>query len=437
MTLLNAPRERSRALLNANGGKALGAICGQLSQAVGSFALQLLAARLLGASGLGAFALVYSVILTSTAIGTGLVGDSLTILDRHRPTVRGALQSLGLFAPAACGVIAAVGAAVLGLFPWPEAILFGLAMAAFLIEDTMRRLLMASMRFWSLVVVDGMSLVVSLTVLGISAAFAPLSLKTFLLALLVGQIAAALVAVPLLPPQERHLAPWRVGAIGDVARFGLWRATQQAMRPTMLTVARILITIAVGRAVFGQLESARVYMAPALLLVQGIGSYLMSSYARTRDVPTSALARRADRASLVMLVGALVVGIAGTLAAPELGRLVTGSSYSMQPLAVFGWAVYAASSAAVMPFASLAAVRGRQSRVVLVRLIDSCLSVIFVSVLLFVTISDVSWSPFALAAGSFIGGAAIRSFVLKPLTRVESGADQSLTATGRVSPGEI
>lgn len=406
--------------LRSQRGRALAAIVAQMSQALGSFALQLLAARLLGASGLGQFALVYSVIIMATAVGSGWVGDSLTILDRRQPPVRAALQTWGAFVPIVSGLVGAAAAYAAGMLTGIQAVLFGLAMTSFLLEDTMRRLLMASMRFWSLVAVDSVSLVVSLTTLGVAALVSQLSLSTFLLALLLGQVGGAIAAVPFVPPEDRLLVAWRPAALGEVARFGLWRAAQQSMRATMLTVARILITIAVGKALFGELEAARVYMAPALLVVQGLGSYLISSYARSREAPISSLAKRADRASLAMVSAALTMGVIATLGVPVLGPLVTGSSYSMDQLAVFGWAVYAASSAAVMPFASLAAVRGRQSLVVGLRFADSSLSILLLWVILFVTVSDVSWSPFALAAGSFAGGAAVRWLVLKPLCRNES-----------------
>ena len=259
-----------------------------------------------------------------------------------------------------------------------------------------------------------------------------MTITSFLLALLVGQLVATVVVVPLLPRHERHFASFQRGAMGKVAQFGLWRAAQQAVRPTMLTLVRVLIAAEVGRAVFGQLEAARVYMAPALLLVQGIASYLMSSYAQIQKAPTHALARRADRASVVMFVGALVIGGIGTIATPVLGHFVTGPEYSMKALAVFGWAVYAASSAAVAPFASLSAVRGKQPVVVSIRVFDSTLSILFVWIVLQMPGLDVSWAPFALAAGSFIGGAAIRSFVLKPLVRAEASLAERATENSPV-----
>lgn len=404
-----------RARLKRTG--ALGAIAAQLSQALGSFVLQLLAARALGAAGLGLFALVYSVLVMASAVSTGLIGDSLTMLDRQRDPLRSGLQRWGVTAALTSGLAAAVAAAVSQTLSLRGSLLLGAALAVFLLEDALRRLLMATMRFWSLVIVDCAGLAVSLATLGLATLAGPLTIDAFLLALLLGQTAAGVVAIPLLPRVERRLAPWRPAAMAEVGRFGFWRGAQQSIRPTMLTVARLLIILAVGRAAFGQLEAGRVYMAPAMLLVQGVGTYLMSSYARRKHVALEAMLHKADRASVLMLGVAVGLGGLATLTAPVLGPLVTGGSYDLAPVAVFGWAMYAASSAAVMPFASLAAVRGRQPLIVTLRIADSALSILCLWLVLFVLRSDVSWSPYALAVGSFVGGFVIRMRVLKSLCR--------------------
>lgn len=427
-------RSRASLLRGKDWARITGAISGQLSQAVGSFVLQLIAARSLGASGLGTFALLYSGIIMSTALCNGLVGDSLMVLDRGARPVRAALQNWCLLTSALAGAVGGLVCASVGIVSWPQAALFALATATFMIESILRRLLMAVMRFWYLVVVDAVSATVSLAVLAGWHAVRPLTLDAMLLAWVAGQVVATVAAVICLPSEERRYVASRPSAMRQVAGFGMWRAAQQSLRPGMLTVARMLITIAAGREAFGQLEAARVYMAPALLVIQGLGSYLFSSYAMRRNARWERLIGRADMASSAMLVFALAMGAGAAVVSPWAGRFVTGPGFSMVPLAVFGWAAYAASTAAVTPFANLAAVRGRQHVVMVLRTADSVLSLALLALVVNMLGADVSWAPYVLAVGSLIDGAVIRWMVLLPLRREEQRCEAESREPGQM-PG--
>lgn len=412
---LRGPRMKRGRLLSAVRSGATGAIAGQLSQALASFVLQVIAARELGAKGLGVFALLYSCILLGAAVVSGFVGDTLVVLDRSVPSIRGALQVWCVLLSSAAGLVAAVGAHLAGLIDWTPAIVFGVASVIFMVESIMRRLLMAVMRFWALPIVDMSSLAVSVAVIGVWYLDAKLTLSALLYALLAGQAAGAVVAVYYLPAVERRIVSLRGLQMAAVAGYGFWRGTQQAVRPSMLTAARAVVTVAVGATLYGQLEAARVYMAPALLLISGMGGYLLPSYAAARDRPAQQSLHRADRFASLLLVGSLALGALGTAAVPVLGPLITGHAYHIEALAVFGWAVYAASTAAVLPYGTLAAVRASQIGVVALRIGDSILSVGFAWAALFVLHMSPSWTPFALAAGSFIGGALVRQLLLVPL----------------------
>jgi O-antigen/teichoic acid export membrane protein len=412
----------------------LGAVAGQLSQALASFVLQVIAARALGASGLGVFALLYGFLLVASAVGNGLVGDSLTVLDRDQPELRSGLVSWGLIG-------SLVGGAGAGAFFWMcgtvsglDAALFALVVATFMIESNLRRLLMATMRFWHLVLVDSLALLASVATLALFAAAGSVTLGGLLAAWAVGQIVGSIAAIACAPSSERHLGPLRRPALRKVAAFGAWRAAQQSIRPSSLAAARLLLTIVVGRAAFGQLEAARVYMAPAMLLVGGLGSYLFSSYALKKKMTIDALIHRADRAAAAMVVLTLAMGGLGTLATPWAGRVVTGSSFSMVPLAVLGWAVYAASSAAVMPYASLAAIRGRQHVVMAVRVTDALFSLALLAVILIPADVNASWAPYELAATSFLGAVLIRRFVLLPLRTAEATTQEAQPAAAKRHP---
>ncbi|GAA5109375.1 hypothetical protein GCM10023339_09370 [Alloalcanivorax gelatiniphagus] len=394
---------------------ALGALVAQVAQALANFVVQVVAARELGASGVGTFALLFGTIVMVTAVSSGLVGDSLTVLDRHEQAVRSALWRITWTLVAAAAVLALlVGCSVLSV---PAGVLFATSVATYVVADLARRVLMARLEFWLLVVTDGAALLVTAGVLVAGSVTGDLRLEHFLAALTAGQLTAAVVATRLLPPHERLRPPSGWGDWRAVLGYGSWRAVQQFVRPTTLNAARWLVLVAAGTAAVGVLEVTRVLVAPAMLLVQGVGSYLFASYASDRDRPTAQLRARADRAAAVMLVGAAAVGAVVAVSLPLLEDLVTDGSFELSVVAVLGWSCYAASCAAVMPYGSLAAVRGRQAAVLLVRLVDSVLSLLLVAVLLLGLGVDAQVTPWLLSAGAFFGGLLCRQVLLSGSTR--------------------
>lgn len=384
--------------------------------------LQLLAARTLGLESFGVFALLMGAIVVATGLMTGFVGDSLTILDRQDPRIRGALQIwAALLTTATFGVGIGVGMTA-GTLSLPGAILFGTTMASWVAQDTVRRLLMASMRFWSVVAVDTVHALSAVCVLAVTWSVRHhLQLSDFMLALLVGQVVSATFGLMRVPRSERAAGNWQGAALRTVAAFGAWRGIQQGIRPTTLTVARLLVVVVAGTAAVGALEAARVFTAPALLFVQGIGSFLLALYAADRRAPVRVAVRRADRAMLGLLAASLVIGAAATGLTGVFGSVITGSRYSLDPVAVAGWAVFAASVAAAMPYASLAAVRGRQAWVVGLRAVDAVLSISAVAAALWLLDLRPSFVPFGVAAGAFIGAAFQRALVL----RIDDGRSQA------------
>jgi O-antigen/teichoic acid export membrane protein len=391
----------------------LGGVAAQMSQALGSLLLQVVAARLLGAEGLGAFAVLYGLVIMATAVCTGFVGDSLTVLDRSRRDIRSALQS-SLFGIAVLGAAVAFLVGWLGGFLSPGAsLVFAAATAAFLVEDVLRRLLMAGLRFWRIVIVDLAGLAGSVATLLAVALLAgdQIGLGAIVLALLAGQVVAAAVAVAMLPTAERWLAPLRVGAIRTVSGYGSWRAAQQFIRPGMLTAVRLLVVAMAGLAATGALEAARIYTAPLLLVVSGASSFLFASYASAKPEQSSGLLRRADRGVLGLFGATIAMAVMAVLAMGLLGPLLTSGNINLSVVAVIGWCVYAVSVATVTPYGALAAVQRRQAAVLMVRTADSVLSLIAVAVVLSLG-GEVDWVPLVLAAGSLAGGIAIRQLLL-------------------------
>jgi O-antigen/teichoic acid export membrane protein len=408
--------------------RALGAVVAQIWQAIGSFALLLIAAWLLGAAGLGLLSLCLGIIVLATALASGMVGDSLTILDRHDRQIRGGLEFWALALAAASMLVTAVGLAVARLLTPGQAVLFALALAAFQLEELVRRVFMATMRFWRLVIIDSTAMLCAVGIVAIRSLVADIDVAVFFLALLVGQVAGMAVGIAMLPTPERALVSMRRGSIRQVAGFGAWRGAQVSIPPLVLTAVRVVITLTVGAAALGQVEAARIYAAPALLAVQGFGSYLLSSYVRDKGLELQVLVRRAWGAALFMIGAALAFGAILTILAPVMSEFVTGPNVPVDRLAVAGWALFVAGTASCQPFASLAAARGRQIRVFICRCTDATLAIGLVGFLLGLVGVSASWTPFALAAGVVLGGALVRQFVLRPLTHSQLGQPADIVA---------
>ena len=174
----------------------------QLSQAAGSLALSVLALRSLTLPEFARLSVLLSAVIFVTGLTTGLVGDTLTVLDRRDPAVRTALRRVLSALAAGSLAIGAGWTWVTGFINGPTAAAFGVLVALWVTEDVVRRLLMANLRFWCIVTIDVVHLVVSS---GIALTW-PLvtgsrpSIALYLVALGLGQVCAAVLGVGCYPP---------------------------------------------------------------------------------------------------------------------------------------------------------------------------------------------------------------------------------------------
>lgn len=401
-----------------------GAVAGQVTQAVAGLVLQVAAARTLGAAGLATFSLIYGAIVLATAVTSGLVGDSLTVLDRHDPGIRAGLHVWALAVAVGAGIGGAALAVATSVVTSGAAVVLAVGVTAFVVEDTLRRLLMATQRYWSLPAVDGTSLLLSVATLIVLSQTGPLTLTSFLWALVVGQIGAAVTAWYVTPGSERPRGPWRQPAMAAVWSFGSWRAAGQMVRPSLLTALRLVIVGVLGAAAYGPLEAARVYTAPTLVVVQGLGSFLLPHYVATRDRSPRRAIRAADGAALGLAAGVAAITALAVLMQPALGPLLTGGSYRVPMAAVAGWGAYAIGGALLLPYSGLATVHRRQRRVLGFRLLEFASLAIVVVLALWVPGGAV-WAPLALTVGPLLAAVGVRQAVLRPLVARE-GTDRVL-----------
>jgi O-antigen/teichoic acid export membrane protein len=393
---------------------ASGAVGAQMAQALASLVLSIAAARALGADGLGVFGLISGGLVVATALATGLVGDSLTVLDRNHPRTRAGLQVVAFGCAVLAGVLACVITRATGLLDAKTAFVFGLGSAFFIFEEFLRRLLMASLRFWSVMIVDTSCLIATVWWLVVANATGSITMMQILLALWVSQIIGMITAFNLLPRSERALAPWHHADTASVFRYGSWRAAQQGVRPAMLTAMRIIVAVAVGTVAYGRLEGARVYTAPTLLIVNGVGGFLFATFAARRDESIGRLTRYADKGAVALVV---LVGAAGVVAVACLGwagPLITGHNFDIDQVAVIGWVAYAAAAGLLMPYGSLAAVVGLHVKVFMYRLVESIISLVAVVAVLYVFDASPSWVPLAMTLGPVALAIVIRQYLLVP-----------------------
>lgn len=391
--------------------KALGAMIAQSSQAAISLTLQILVARLLGIAEYGRFAILYGFVILAAGLVTGLIGDSLVVLERGRREIRAGLQGQLLLTTALLACAGAIGAGLSRFSSWPEALLFATMLAAFVVEEVVRRLLMAHMAFIRVSVADATGLAVALPIIAATAVADSLTLTVLFAAIAAGQVVALATGWFLLPKPERFLVGFSGADLAAVWRYGAWRGLQQLLRPGLFTSLRLLVLSAAGVTAVGLLEAARTYTSPLVLLIGGMSSFLFVQFADQRRAGTPATVREADRVVLSLLGVAVVLAVLALILRPWVSPLAFG--VQVDPLAVTAWLAYGLSVAMVTPYGALGAVAGRQRAVFGIRLADTGLGLVGVLAMLAFG-APVATLPFGLAAASSLGGLGLRLLASRP-----------------------
>lgn len=374
----------------------------QVITAVGSLLLQVVAARELGTSGFAAFTLLTATLVVMTTVHTAWVGDSLTVLDRMDPQVRAGLLASLLGTLSLGAVLGTALALAYGALPGPRALLFGLLVTVWLLEDTGRRLLAARMEFGRLARNDGVHLLVTCAVLAGVHFTAGLSIEALLLAMAAG-CAVSIGLVVLQAPREELALP-RLGDadLRQVASFASWRAAQAALRPTTLLLARVAISVLVSGAALASTEAARLLLAPTLTLINGVGGFLLPRMVRLREAGEPLRARLALTGSVGLTAASAVSAVVAVVLTEPLQGFITGDRFDVSPLAVAGWGAYCVSIAATMPV-SLLATAYRHSRLVFeVRLIESVVGLVVLTALLSLRPGLFDLAPFCIGTGGVV-----------------------------------
>ncbi|SFQ52112.1 Membrane protein involved in the export of O-antigen and teichoic acid [Amycolatopsis arida] len=391
-----------------------------LSQAITagtSLLLQVVAAHTLELPEFGAFALFLALLVSASALHTGFVGDGLVVLDRHDPDVRAGLAAsagAGLLLAGAVGIGAAL---VIGSGDPAVALLYPAMLVLWLVEETVRRLLVARRWFWRLVGNDVAYLVGTALALGAGWAWAgAVSLPLLFAAMAVGAVTAVGVGVLQLPRAELRVPRPRLAALPRVVSFAGWRALQAALRPAALLAARALVANLVSLAAVGVLEAGRLVVAPLQVVVNGVGTFLLSAFAaRARSGRTRP--DRASRAALLLTAGTAAGGGLLALLAAPLGRLLTGEPAGSW--LVLGWVAYLVVWSAGLPYVALAVAARLTRAVFTARAADSLLGVALAAAALALG-APLAAVPWLMAAGGLYSVWRLRAHTSRPTAPLAS-----------------
>lgn len=379
----------------------LGALISQGIVAAASLGLQLVAFSQLGAAGLGSFSLLFGILVTVNSIQSGWIGDSLTVLDRFEPGYRRALIQSQVATVGLTFLVTAVVSLPIGGVDLNTAVLFGFASAMWVVEETIRRLLIARREFWKLVANDAAFAAGSFGLLGFTIATGQqFTLETLILALFAGAVVAIGLGVAQLPHVELSrgiLGPTRMS---ELASFAFWRAAQVGLRPGSQAIVRFIIAAAVSVEALGQLEAARLLLAPVLTAVNGAGVYLLPTYS------SQARSRQPFRPAVpvaMAIVGGIAAayGLLAVVARSPLAAVLPGDGEAITALALISWTAYSVGFGAGVPAGNAMVATGRSRSAFSIRCVDAFVGIVGASVC--ALLGWVDAAPLGLAAGTAVG----------------------------------
>jgi exopolysaccharide production protein ExoQ len=386
----------------------VGALVSQGIVAASSLVLSLIALRSLGTAGLGAFSLLFGILITVNAIQSGWIGDSLTVLDRFDPGFRRALFQSQWMAVALVFLVTTVLASFVSGVDRDTAALFGLASVAWILEETLRRILIARREFWKLAANDCAFAIGSVGLLAaVALSGSSLTLQTLILAVMAGAVVAFVIGIMQVPSVELLAGVRAPSRMRELSSFAVWRSVQIGLRPGALAVTRVIVAAAASLEAVGQLEAGRLLLAPILTVVNGAGVYLLPTYARQaqRGEP---FRPGVARAMLIVGGGAAAYGCLAMLLRSQLVDALTDGTTIVGVGAIAAWTLYSTAFGAGIPAGNAVVAEGRSRETFVIRMVDASVGLVVAAA--FVAAGWMDAVPAGLAIGAFVGaGLLLRS----------------------------
>lgn len=368
-------------------------------QTLASFLLQVVAATTIGASGYGKYAIILGLLSTLTALQSGL-RDAAIVLEPS--AMHGSVLAAQYLANVAAAAIAVVVGARSDLTSSGGAFLLAAMVSLWGFEEMGRRYLIRDQRFGAVVLNDLVYAAGAFGTVGVMYLVqGELSLSSFLWAMSAGSFASFGVSVVQLPTGTYSLRSASVRDMQSVLSFAGWRSAQNAIRPASITLTRVVIAGIASVAILGQLETARLVMQPVWVLISGLGPFLLSHFARSREsggrVITDKLAGLSAGFAAMAAVWCAVVIVLADLVQP----ILVGDDYPVDRLAIAAWGSFYVAAAVGFPMAVLLVASKKALRVFLARATDGVIGLAAVAVL--AVGPGARWTPFGLMFGAATG----------------------------------
>lgn len=396
------PKARFAQLTGRRGVARRGAVAmfAQTINSLSNLMVSIVVARLLGPSALGRFALLFTILLTLVALQTAWVGDSLTVLDRGRSSIRQGIATSQWMHVFMGMLVGGLAARYIGGVNSADAFIFALLVAAWELEEYGRRMFMARFEFWKQAANDGSYLVITAVCLLAWGTLTTMSLSAILCCMTIGALGAFLLGIAWLPAEERLIGPSRTGFF-EVSRYGFWRGAQSGSGYLSQVVVRSLVIGLSSAATMGQIEAARLVVSPLTTLVAALSNVTLASFARSAKAkrPVSSLVGVVilGCGAVCLIYGAFVLALPGFLT-----HLLGGARFSPDMTALIGWLLVALVLAVSTPFSTLAVVLVRSSTVFRIRLIGSAFEISLTVAVLLVALP--SLMPTCLSIGAAVSG---------------------------------
>jgi O-antigen/teichoic acid export membrane protein len=301
------------------------------------------------------------------------------------------------------------------------ALAFALLIVAWELEEYVRRTFMARLEFGLQGLNDLIYLVTSLGSLWVLSMFLDGSVPLALIAMSLGALTAFVAGQLMMPAADRMSLPTRNGGgVGEVARYGLWRAAQAGSGYMTQVLVRYFVIAATSLAAVGNLEAARVAFGPLFTLLAASSNLLLPLIA-SRHASAHATKRLVLGATAGLVFASLGYGAVVVTWPEQIGNLLVGGEYAIGRVATVAWLGMTLVLALTGPLTTLAFVVVSSAQVFWIRLLGSLAGLAMTIPLS--TLVGASAAPMALALGLLLSGTILGPLAWARLRSRMSGGD--------------